>query len=457
MIIEYYAVLSREVQETEGKRRTGLEFQLVEKNRLSCFLDGGMNETLKASREQYEVFQMFQEFGVGDERFERVKCHYLGMTGFGAVTVYFESLEFMRYRYENWYLLRISNVSGELGVHEHECAIYEWGMVSDPEINSYGVLEMLPSEQASLLKKLYVPYIPEDSWTGSADEGTMVGAIGAHTQIDEVQFLYVGAALCVRIEQAGQLEAFFDLGTRVSQNPNLAAQYPSALLSYNTILADLNAIGPANQQTIFISHWHQDHCNALAQVTAAVLNTICNNTEWYVPASGTPVFQQIQNAVPAQNFHAGAAAIAYGLVNVNNNVNVQVGKIALPGGIHPHHRGLYIKLITVGGNQVFVVGDSTYEGIPLNERTNGGAGYDVLQACHHGGNYHYAPAAQLGANQYIPVAAQGATALYSADGIYHGHPNLVYVGEYRAAGYIQQNEIQLQLAAAAGFNFFFVN
>ena len=176
-----------------------------------------------------------------------------------------------------------------------------------------------------------------------------------------------------------------------------------------------------------------------------------------MPASGTPAFQLIQNAVPAQNFHVSAAAAAHGLTNVHNNGNVREGKIALPGGAHPHHQGMYVKLTTAGGNQVLLVGDCTYEAIPLNERTNGGAGYDVLQVCHHGGNYHYPPAAQIGANQYIPMPVQGANAIYSADGIYHGHPNPAYVGEYRAAGYSQLDEAQLQINAAAGYDLFFVN
>ena len=140
-----------------------------------------------------------------------------------------------------------------------------------------------------------------------------------------------------------------------------------------------------------------------------------------------------------------------GPVNINGNADIQAGKINYAGNQHPHHQGVYMRVRLTSGTTVLLAGDTTYEGIPANVRTNGNAGYGCLQACHHGGNYHYAPAGNQ-ATAYIPRAAGGAVAVYSADGIYHGHPDAQVVGEHRQRGYLQQNECQLQLGAAQGFN-----
>lgn len=288
------------------------------------------------------------------------------------------------------------------------------------------------------------------------DSQNNVGVIQAATVFGEVDFLYVGAALCVGIlDQHGNLAAIFDLGTRVSNNPALAAQHPAAANSRAVIMAALNAIAPNNRQTIFISHWHTDHCNALGGLAhqGGFGNANFNqNSEWYVPASGSISYTTVQNAIPAASFHVFAQGVIQPTAAVNGNVNISVGKISLQNNAHPHHQGLYVKLQLTSGTDVFLAGDTTYEGIPAATRTNGGAGYDVLQACHHGGAYYLPPANQNAAvaQGNIPTAANGATVVYSADGIYHGHPNAVYMGHHQNQGYAAA--VRLDQIALTGNN-----
>lgn len=458
MVYEFYACLSREVRETDNAQRIGLEFEVVETSYLNCFLEGTANSRIMVSREYSEIFRRFQEFGLADERFQKVKARYLGETGFHLVTVYFENMEYARYQYENWYFIRLSDNVGELEGMIYECAYYEWDETGDPVVNGCCNLELLPQSQARQLKQLYHPYIPEESRISGSENKSRVGAVAAATVFGEVDFFYVGAALCVKIiDNAGNLAAFFDLGTKVSGNPLLAAQQPAAQNSNAAILAELGAINAGAPQTIFISHWHSDHCNALGTFknhTGAFANAnISNNTEWYVPGSRTPMFATMQAAIPPAFFHVYPLGVVQPPINVNGNAAIQVGKINLAQN-HPHHQGVYVKLQLASGTDVLLPGDTTYEGIPSAVRTNGGQGYDVLQACHHGGNYYLRPANQNAAiaRGYIPAAAAGAYVVYSADGVYYGHPNSFFRQHYNNQGYAAANERCLHLVAAGGDN-----
>lgn len=458
MVQEFYACLSRETREMDGEERIGLEFEVVENADLSCFLNGQAGDRIMSSRKYGEIFRKFQEFGVTDERFREVKTQYLGETGFHVVTVYFRDMGYARFEYENWYFIRLSDNAGDLEGDIYECAFYEWNETGDPEVNACCNLELLPDAQARTLKQLYHPYIPKESSINSAENKESVGAVVAATIFLRVEFFYVGAALCIKIlDGGGNMTAFFDLGTRVSANPIIATQQPAAANSNATILAELGAINAAAPLTIFISHWHRDHCNALGNfvVGGAFANAnISANTEWYVPGSGLASFVTMQAAIPPANFHVSPQGVAQAPVNVNGNGNIRVGKINLAGNLHPHHQGVYVMLGLTSGTSVFLPGDTTYEGLPAVVRTNGGAGYDVLQACHHGGNYYLPPANQNAAvaEGNIPTAAGGAYIVYSADGVYHGHPNPFFIQHYQNQGYAPGQEIYLNNVAAGGHN-----
>lgn len=456
MRIRYYACLSREVREMGGRQRVGLEFEIVEEINLNCFLN---EENVEGSKDgnYEEVFENFRRYGMEHENFQKVKGRYLGETDFMLLTVYFEDLTYAMYQYGKWYCIDLTDREHgeELTGKVYDCAVCEWGVEDDPVINAYGSFEELGRVRKGRLRQLYRPYIPAESrWDGDIGENGLQ-AIGAGTVFDEVIFYYVGAALCAEIvDNAGNTAAFFDLGTRVSGNARLLNLQAPAQNSRNVILGKLQTIGRGNRVTIFISHWHVDHCNALGYFFHQNVLTpnIRWNTNWYVPGSNLPSFHAVQNSIPAASFHVTAPGAAQAAVNINHNVNIQAGKISYRGAPHPHHQGVYARVMLSSGTTVFLAGDTTYEGIPANERTNGNNGYTCLQACHHGGNYHYAPAVQNPAAGFIPQAEQNAIAVYSADGIYHGHPAPQYVGDHRMAGYSQANEFQLQQGAAQGFN-----
>jgi len=456
MVQEYYAMMSRLTQETDGKMRTGIEFEVVALKKLDFFLGKETASSIDTYEKHGDILRAYRDYGVMDERFRRRKVNYLGETGFAYVTVYFDDLKYTRYQYENWYLLSLSDKEGELSGIVYGAAWNEWGDTGDPVINYYAKLESMPTSQARLLRQLYYPYIPKESRAENGTASNTVNMIQHNTLISQIRFLYVGAALNVALYDHNKKEiAFFDLGTMVSQNPCIAAQQPMAALSRETLIEELQNISATNPMTIFISHWHRDHCNALGAFTDEndqfTGTEISNHTEWFVPEDTRIPFQIMQNAIPAQNFHVYSRRQEYQPLNVNGNGNIQVGKINLQNNLHPHHQGLYVQLLTEDcDGYILLVGDTTYEGLP---NTIIGRKYDVLQVCHHGGDYHLPPAKQnrAEAQRYIPRALDNmGSAVYSADGIYHGHPNLSTIVDHRNAGYVEREEEQLQNMALSG-------
>lgn len=441
MVTEYYACLSRQIMEIDGQERTGLEFEIVAKEDLSFFLDGKETDSMKKKPCCEEVYQKFLKYGVTDPRFQEVKCNYLGATGYWLASVYFENIEWAQYIYENWYLLLLSDTEGELGEDALACALYGAGEIDDPTINRYGMIQILPEAQAKMLRQLYHPYIPEVQKKKAGGAGSL-RALNVQTIFRKVDFLYVGAALHTEIfDKNNNLTAIFDLGTKVSSNPLLQDLNPFAQQSKEHIVDILKNINENNPMTIFISHWHVDHVNALGIIEEQVLNKLCQNTEWYVPADGTPTFKMIKNKVPAGSFHAMEQGKEF-LVDVVNNPNIKVGKINLKDYPYPHHQGVYGLVCLASGKYVFLSGDTTYEGIPVDIRQNG---FDFLQVCHHGGDYYLFPANQdpVIARTAIPTANEGACAIYSADGIHYGHPDPRYMNDHRNQGYLEENELQL--------------
>ncbi len=451
MAYTFYGCLSREIEEDGGKQRTGLEFEVVGTDKLNFFLGIGNREQAVSERHE-AVFQLFQEYGLSHKRFREVKGKYLGETGFQVLSVYFDTLDYARYRYGNWYKICFSQVPSELSGGVYDCSICDWGDEDDAKINSYCSIDILPEEQAGMLKELYRPYIPEESRIRKTDR---VGAIDAGTDFLAVRFLYVGAALCVLLlDTIGNKTAFFDLGTKVSNVSELRAQYSAAEQARGELLADLRAINAANQATIFISHWHNDHTNAIGKLKKMPggLQNLAGNTEWYVPESDLPSFTTVQNVILPASFYIWEEGTTQAPVDIAGNPGIQAGKINLLNDTYPHHQGVYVRVTLHSGKQVLLSGDTTYQGLPREIRTNDGYGYDCLQICHHGGDYYLRPADQdeSTARSYIPTPKRGAVAVYSADGRTYGHPDEFFVGHYHTKGYAANNEWMLHLGAARG-------
>ena len=160
MVAKYYACLSRHTVESDALQRDVLEFEVVEEQYLSFFLDGKKPRGITEYPSCQQVYQKFLQYGVTDPRFQEVKSNYLGDTDPWAVSVYFNhNSRWGQYIYENWYSLWLSDTPGELEDDGLEYALYRIGQ-EDEEIQLYGNLRHLPAEQARLLKQLYEPYIP---------------------------------------------------------------------------------------------------------------------------------------------------------------------------------------------------------------------------------------------------------------------------------------------------------
>lgn len=450
MVQEYYACVTRLTQEIGGRMRAGVEFEAVKAANLDFFL--GRGSSIDTYGAHGDLLRTYRDYGVMDERFRRKKVKYLGTTGFEYVTVYFDDLRYTRYRYQSWYCLRLSDQDGELAGEVYEAARCEWGDTEDPVINSYAALEPMPAPQTRLFKQLYHPYIPEESRI----ESETVHLIQGDTRIRKIGFRYVGAALNVELTDIHRNPtAFFDLGTCVSGNINLLAQRPMAELSRAKIYERLENLSQDNPMTIFISHWHRDHCNALGNFVDNrgnfVGETIINHTEWFVPGDSRMAFHTMQAAIPASKFHVFPFGEDRQPMNVRGNTGIQVGKINCNADLHPHHHGLYVQVKIKNRLNVLLVGDTTYQGLP--EAVRAGR-YKILQVCHHGGDYYLPPADQNRetARKYIPRAADEARAIYSADGVHYGHPDPFYIEDHRSVGYSAANEEQLQQIALQDSN-----
>ncbi len=448
MVQEYYAYMSRLTQEADGKMRWRIEFEVVEAKNLNFFLGKETAGSMDMYGKHGDILRAYRDYGVMDERFRQRKAEYLGATGFEYVTVYFENLDYTKYQYQGWYLLILSDREEGLAKPVYDAARYEWGYMEDPEVKFYVNLELLRTPQTQFFRQLYCPYVPKESKAQIGAVDSIVNGIRSDTQIEKVRFRYVGAALSVElIDSEDHGIAFFDLGARVSQNVRLLAQRPLAEISWNRLMSGLRNISASNPMTIFISHWHSDHCNILGQFMdkrkVFTGTAIAANTEWFVPADARPIFYAMQRAVPRAQFHAYGYEEEDVPRNVNGNENIQVGKISYSADPHPHHHGLYVQVKTKKGTNILLVGDTTYEGLPREVREKG---WNVLQVCHHGGNYHLPPAKSNSedAKKYIPHALEEASAVYSADGFHYGHPDPDVVKDHRDKGYTEEKEFQLQ-------------
>ena len=453
MVTKYYACLSRHTVESDALQRDVLEFEVVEEQYLSFFLDGKEPRGITEYPSCQQVYQKFLQYGATDPRFQEVKSNYLGDTDPWAVSVYFNhNSRWGQYIYENWYSLWLSDTPGELEDDGLEYALYRIGQ-EDEEIQLYGNLRHLPTEQARLLKQLYEPYIPPIQ-AEKAEGKELQNSIYPYVRFEKITFYYVGAALHIRIfDETGRLAAIFDLGTRVARRASLVHLQAPADASKAEILDLLRSIDGNNPVTIFISHWHIDHYNALGILWNESDNFIklCQNAEWYVPHSGTPMFMRVQKRTPPSKFHVYSGEQQP--QKVAGNEYIEVGKIDFKGNPHPHHQGLFVRLQFSNGRNILLPGDTTYEGLPLNVRN--GRKYSILQVCHHGGNYSIYPATQGSASQqFIPMPTKIVEnyAVYSADGVSHRHPNLTYVTYHRNRGYLEKNEVCLHMIAADGYN-----
>lgn len=214
--------------------------------------------------------------------------------------------------------------------------------------------------------------------------------------------------------------------------------------------------------TVILSHLHKDHIGGLI----AMANTHNNiyhpgtyhyffqNIDLHLPDTLSPpsfnlIIQTIQNeggSVTVHNdeapFQAINPAFSYGLASFNHPVTGEYYP-------HPHLHGMYVRCQTIGGRNVLIAGDTVYRGIQAvggaqNQLPHQGDlafPYDVLIACHHGGNYavsiagnNYLPDTKR--SDYIPIPGNNPVVIYSANGNGTGtHPHRDVMTEHYNCGW----------------------
>ena len=227
--------------------------------------------------------------------------------------------------------------------------------------------------------------------------------------------------------------------------------------------------------TVILSHFHNDHIDGLiSMVNSHRAGTPGNNTyqyffsnmdlhlpDTYQPPSFNRLINTVIGAVgnvtiynDQAPFQAPNPAFDYGLASFDHPLSG-----AYSGNLHLH--GMYVRCQTKGGRNVLMVGDTVYRGIQdvrngLNQIPHQGDlvdSYDVLIACHHGGNYavdiagnNYLP--NVRRDDYIPIPGNNPVVIYSSNGNGTGnHPHPTVVTEHLhngwTAGVITNKDISI--------------
>jgi len=424
----YLANAIREVTEESYPLRKGMRYELVPKEVLEPFLTLDKNAFHRISDVSFQnAFTAFLEEGVESENFRQNKLPYLGTVEPCLLDIYFDQWdEFAENNRLGWYEVEIK-------------ADGRYSCIAETVLEEHPVsyrcdIEMLPEEEQQILKKMY-------QLVGSQEEPEKpsCNAIWQNTVINALALYYVGAALCVAIiDGANQVVGYFDMGLYSGANSS------SVFVQNNSWLAQINEINILNQlqqnpnKTVIISHWHDDHINLLYSIrNNQQYQTFWQQSSFYVPNSNFQMAININQTVLAAGgtfvVMPNIAASSFTHFQINNNPNILCCKIDAFSDGHPHHHGIYTMVKLASGKLAFLAGDCTYAGVAINDRFNL---YAYIQACHHGGNYAVRPAQRNINDIPLPDPAQNPTAVYSANGVTYGHPNLNFVRDHNMIGYV---------------------
>lgn len=408
-------------------------FELIPTSELGCFLGDSEQPPLKYSEEPHRsVIEAYRREGLWGRRFLQGKAELLANT----VTYYYymrvNNAELPYIDIGSWYLVSMLSDSSGSG------AGADYGILLDEELQS-GVVstvrEELPPQIREKLREIFSIYQTDDD-----DGEEQANDITADTEISRVCIYNMGQALCVGIfNMDGALTATFDFGLPYVANRAVQNLAPD----FQNFVNDLKDVFPNDRSrgniTVILSHWHMDHC-----IMATLLDgQLLHHTKWIVPSDGLGVAaQKVRHHI--QNCRGSVRTVSDDVVDtaVNACRNICFGKINLraPGKntSHPHHHGIYLRIRTDADSTIFLAGDCTYEAINKVVRENGGAGYNFLQASHHGGDYALRPATRDTA--FIPRPSQGGTVVYSA-GPYskHHHPSGKSDADYNNCGWTAQH------------------
>ncbi len=424
----YLANAIREVTEESYPLRNGMRYELIPKEVLESFLTLDRNAFHRISDVSFQnAFTAFLEEGVESENFQQNKLPYLGTVEPCLLDIYFDQWdEFAENDQLGWYEV-------EIKANGRYYCIAETVLGENPSFYRCDI-KMLPEEEQQLLKKMY-QLVSSREKPGK----TSCNAIWQNTVINALALYYVGAALCVAIiDGANQVVGYFDMGLCSGTNSSYAFVRNNSWLAQINEITILNQLQQNPNQTVIISHWHEDHFNLLYSIrNNQQYQPFWQQSSFYVPDTNLQMAINVNQSVLAAGgtfvVMPNIVAPALFQFQINNNPNILCCKMDAFRDAHPHHHGIYTMVKLVSGRLAFLAGDCTYAGVDINDRFNL---YAYIQACHHGGNYALRPAQRNINDIPLPDPAQNPTAVYSANGVTYGHPNQRFVNDHNAIGYV---------------------
>ena len=368
----YYAYASRHVI-SEQTYEHGVEFEIVSKSKIIDHVNIMKNILLNKEKSQKHSALFWEHFLNNEDLDILYMSIYMGYP-------YSESFAETR-----WFMIEISDAASESNVYH--CIIEplspfpKWSEKTFCKIKTLSKKGETSAEEEAL-NNLFS--MPADKLKEAADK-QVFGNIGPATVIGTIRAYYVGAALCIGlIDAGGVFQGFFDLG--IYGIPAGFVSHTAAGANYLEIMGQLTG---ANPLTIIISHWHNDHINIINDLTPPQVNT----HTWIYPESNSPVAagfsNHLQNAGVAhlimQNVQANLPHVTNHIINNNFSVH----KMDYIANDHPHHHGIYVRIVSQLVNTILLSGDCTYAGMHadvLNIPPPAANSAILLQASHHGGD-----------------------------------------------------------------------
>jgi hypothetical protein len=444
------AYASRIVEEEGGKMRIGVEFEVTNFSRVSAFLTHDRNDLKGDLNSEYgALLNHYMEYGTENTEFYQKKLAYFGNEHeIYYVIVWLNSPEqATEIILTAWYLLTNGNDFD---------FVAESFVDDEEEIKGRCSLRMINYEGNRTLERLFRIVSSPEEKQEDREDSEKLKSVTSTTLFHSACVYYVGAALCVGLNSAGwngalgvwlykQNEGYFDFGFSSGSDSHSAYVQARAAIAMANLADILTDLITQPKKVIIISHWHKDHISIVRQILSAAYNTFWRDSAWYVPDSASPAAAIVAGKLAASGgsltVRPNSNPADNTLYRIKNNRNLTYGKIDAFIAPHPHHHGIYAKVMLTdlsGGFQqtLLLSGDCTYSGIPVAQKN--GAAY--LQACHHGGDYALPPSAGL-RTVHIPVPMADpnyCNVIYSANGVTHGHPNPIFTAEHTAAGWTRQ-------------------
>lgn len=442
------------------------EYELVETEAVEAFL-GGKNDFYSSrstagrrfvEKEVFdEIYAEYQKAGLRGEKFIHDK---LKLTG--NQQIYYATVNIQGRReagklgeYGKWYRVEFEREGA------YSCRVQDYSAPPEEmsQEESYRCnITAISKEEDDSLRELFKVY-PDGRhiWEGEAKrqertEGLGTLQIGVPVDSIVVWHCIMSYYLCVEFYDANNLPiGLFDMAFHAFVYNNYSDQNMPPGGNW----------GNRVPITVILSHFHDDHISGLLRMVNShnvgitrTYHFFFSNMDLYLPDTyQPPSFNRIINTVAGAGgnvtiyndqapFQAPNPAFDYGLASFDHP---RYGTYST----HPHLHGMYVRCQTTGGTDVLMVGDTVYRSIQnvgggLNQMPHQGdlaVPYDVLIACHHGGNYavsiagaNYLP--NVGRDDYIPIPGNNPVVIYSSNGNGTGnHPHPTVVAEHQNMGW----------------------